>query len=298
MLLNQFLSVSFIEKAGDFTDDVGNLQPGNRISCKTGGVKRSEKKQDKAGCRIKKLLENNAHFADLFNAAVFQGEQVLKPEDLKEADTDVSSVLKFNGHAETDFVSSDEFLSNFKKTDRLHPVISLCVYYGEEKWDGPGCLKDMLKIPEKLQSLVSDYSMKLLQVRTSKPMQFRNPDVNTVFEASRFIYEKDYENLNAIYENKEIPSELGLVIGTITNSQSLIDRALEAEEKEGGQMIMCKALEELRMEGVLQGRTEGIRATVKTCKKFQINKEAIIETIGKEFSMSEKEVAEYVEKYW
>lgn len=298
MLLNQFLSVSFIEKAGDFTDDVGNLQPGNRISCKTGGVKRSEKKQDKAGCRIKKLLENNAHFADLFNAAVFQGEQVLKPEDLKEADTDVSSVLKFNGHAETDFVSSDEFLSNFKKTDRLHPVISLCVYYGEEKWDGPGCLKDMLKIPEKLQSLVSDYSMNLLQVRTSKPMQFRNPDVNTVFEASRFIYEKDYENLNAIYENKEIPSELGLVIGTITNSQSLIDRALEAEEKEGGQMIMCKALEELRMEGVLQGRTEGIRATVKTCKKFQINKEAIIETIGKEFSMPEKEVAEYVEKYW
>ena len=191
--------------------------------------------------KYKKLLENNAHFADLFNAAVFQGEQVLKPEDLKEADTDVSSVLKFNGHAETvqkvwdvvkktaygvdfvlwglenqerihyamplrhmigdcfsylkeyheiaaknrqekDFVSSDEFLSNFKKTDRLHPVISLCVYYGEEKWDGPGCLKDMLKIPEKLQSLVSDYSMKLLQVRTSKPMQFRNPDVNTVFE--------------------------------------------------------------------------------------------------------------------
>ena len=59
---------------------------------------------------------------------------------------------------------------------------------------------------------------------------------------------------------------------------------------------MCKALEELRMEGVLQGRTEGIRATVKTCKKFQINKEAIIETIGKEFSMPEKEVAEYVEK--
>lgn len=54
MLLNQFLSVSFIEKAGDFTDDVGNLQPGNRISCKTGGVKRSEKKQDKAGCCIKK----------------------------------------------------------------------------------------------------------------------------------------------------------------------------------------------------------------------------------------------------
>ena len=65
-----------------------------------------------------------------------------------------------------------------------------------------------------------------------------------------------------------------------------------------GDVYKRQALEELRMEGVLQGRTEGIRATVKTCKKFQINKEAIIETIGKEYSMSEKEVAEYVEKYW
>ena len=75
-------------------------------------------------------------------------------------------------------------------------------------------------------------------------------------------------------------------------------RKMIAEKQKGGEVDMCKALEELRMEGVLQGRTEGIRATVKTCKKFQINKEAIIETIGKEFSMPEKEVAEYVEKYW
>ena len=27
------------------------------------------------------------------------------------------------------FVSSDEFLSNLRKTDRLHPVISLCVLW-------------------------------------------------------------------------------------------------------------------------------------------------------------------------
>ena len=30
-------------------------------------------------------------------------------------------------------IHPDEFLSNFKKTDRLHPVISLCVYYGERE---------------------------------------------------------------------------------------------------------------------------------------------------------------------
>ena len=37
----------------------------------------------------------------MFNAALFDGEQVLKPNDLTEVDTDVSSLIKFNGHAET-----------------------------------------------------------------------------------------------------------------------------------------------------------------------------------------------------
>ena len=53
MLLNQFLSVSFIEKAGDFTDDVGNLQPGNRISCKTGGVNVARKNKIKPDVVLK-----------------------------------------------------------------------------------------------------------------------------------------------------------------------------------------------------------------------------------------------------
>ena len=53
--------------------------------------------------------------------------------------------------AEKGFESSDEFLSNLKRTDRLHPVISLCVYYGEKEWDVPFCLADMLEIPEKLK---------------------------------------------------------------------------------------------------------------------------------------------------
>ena len=32
---------------------------------------------------------------------MFDGEQVLKPNDLTEVDMDISSFLQFNGHAET-----------------------------------------------------------------------------------------------------------------------------------------------------------------------------------------------------
>ena len=266
----------------------------------------AEKNKIKPDTILKNFWRDNRHFADLFNAVFFNGEQVLKPQDLTEADTDVSSMLKFNGHAETvqkildvvkktaygvdfvlwglenqakihyamplrhmvgdafsymkeydeiaavnkkngDFHSADEFLSGFKKTDRLHPVISLCVYYGESEWDGPFSLKDMLEIPEKIES------------------------------------------------------------------QKLIDHALESEQK-GRQINMCNALEELRQEGIEEGRLEGrqegrregrwegilegIRATVRTCRNFNISEADIVRNLMNEFSLSQEEAVNYVKKYW
>ena len=322
--------------------------------------KTAEKNNIKPDTILKTFWRDNDHFADLFNAALFDGEQVLNPADLMEVDTDVSSMVKFNNHAETvqkvldvvkktaygvDFViwglenqskihyamplrhmigdsfsylkeyneiaarnkaekgfeSSDEFLSNLKRTDRLHPVISLCVYYGENEWDGPFCLTDMLEIPEKLKPLVSNYKMNLIEVRNSEHLRFHNPDVDTVFDVSRSIYERNFDKINTIYRDKKISAELGVVIGAITESQKLIDQALKSE-KEGGQINMCGALEELvdkgRQEGIQRGRLEGILANIRTCKTFHISKEDTIKNIAKEFSLPEKDAIEYVEKYW
>ena len=322
--------------------------------------KTAEKNNIKPDTILKTFWRDNDHFADLFNAALFDGEQVLNPADLMEVDTDVSSMVKFNNHAETvqkvldvvkktaygvDFViwglenqskihyamplrhmigdsfsylkeyneiaarnkaekgfeSSDEFLSNLKRTDRLHPVISLCVYYGENEWDGPFCLTDMLEIPEKLKPLVSNYKMNLIEVRNSEPLRFHNPDVDTVFDVSRSIYERNFDKINTIYLDKKISAELRVVIGAITESQKLIDQALKSE-KEGGQINMCGALEELvdkgRQEGIQRGRLEGILANIRTCKTFHISKEDTIKNIAKEFSLPEKDAIEYVEKYW
>ena len=64
-------------------------------------LKTTEKNKIKPDTILKNFWRDNEHFADLFNAVFFNGEQVLDPRDLTEADTDVSSILKFNGHAET-----------------------------------------------------------------------------------------------------------------------------------------------------------------------------------------------------
>ena len=42
----------------------------------------------------KDFWRNNEHFADLFNAVLFGGEQVVKSDNLEEMDTDVSGVMQ------------------------------------------------------------------------------------------------------------------------------------------------------------------------------------------------------------
>ena len=68
---------------------------------------------------LKNFWRDNQRFADVFNTVLFNGKQVLKPEDLKEADTDISSVIKFNNHAET----VQQILDVVRKP-RMEPILS------------------------------------------------------------------------------------------------------------------------------------------------------------------------------
>ena len=50
---------------------------------------------------FKTFWRNNEHFADLFNATVFNGKQVLKPNKLTEMDTDVSATIQSKSYNES-----------------------------------------------------------------------------------------------------------------------------------------------------------------------------------------------------
>lgn len=178
--------------------------------------------------------------------------------------------------------STEEFLSGFHREDRLHPIVTICVYYGEKAWDGPFALTDMLNIPEKLQPIINDYKMNLIQVRESELLKFQNPDVQTVFDISRNIFEGNYKKIKDIYREQELDSELGLVIGTITESKELINHALE---RKGGRMNMCSALEELKKEGIEEGLLEGLQkgkiaGFIEASREFGLTKEVVEQKIN------------------
>ncbi|MED9967503.1 MAG: Rpn family recombination-promoting nuclease/putative transposase [Blautia sp.] len=358
-------------------------------------IKTAKKDKVKPDVILKEFWRDNERFADLVNAVIFGGEQIILPEELTEADTDISSFIKGNEYVETirktldvvkksangvEFViwglenqmrihyamplrhlvgdalrylkeftelmkknkkqkeweNADEFLSGMKKEDRLHPVVTICVYYGEDPWDGPGCLTDMLKIPEQLRGIVSDYKMNLIQVRESEGYKFHTDDVNTVFEITRDIFKENYGHIQENYSEREISSELGMVIGAITESDKLIQQALD---RKGGMQNMCRALEKLvdegwadgnlkgrregelkgrregeligrregelkgRREGELKGRREGeligkIEGTVKTYQEFQATQKDAVLKLKREFGLTEEEAWDYVKKFW
>lgn len=55
----------------------------------------------KADVILKDFWRQNERFADLFNAVIFRGKQVIKPEDLTERDTDMSGIIQFKDYRKT-----------------------------------------------------------------------------------------------------------------------------------------------------------------------------------------------------
>jgi len=280
---------------------------------------------------LKDFWRQNDRFADLFNAVVFQGKQVLKPEELQELDTDMSGTIRFKDYEESlvrtrnvvkktafgvEFavlgiesqlkthyamplrtllydgmgylkeyqeivrsrkkeggMTEEEFLSGMRREDRLHPIISIVVYYSENVWDGPMCLKDMIvEMPEEIERIFSDYKMNLVQVRESDQYVFHNEDVRTVFEISREIFKGNFDKITTLYKDREIKSELITVIGKITDSANLIRQGSNKEVAN-----MCTALERLKDEG----RQEGIRDLVLEWTKDGYSTEMIAKLLKK-----------------
>lgn len=50
---------------------------------------------------FKNFWRENDRFASLFNTVVFGGNEVIKPEELSELDTDVSNIVEFGEYKET-----------------------------------------------------------------------------------------------------------------------------------------------------------------------------------------------------
>ena len=79
-----------------------------------------EKRNNKPDVVLKKYWENKERFSDFFNAVLFDGKTVIRPEELEDLDTDESSILEHKNYAETLKASRRETLIILQMQLLLH----------------------------------------------------------------------------------------------------------------------------------------------------------------------------------
>lgn len=269
---------------------------------------------------MKEFWRDKKHFADIVNAVVFDGESVVIPDELQEADTDVSGSIIVDEYKETlkrirdvvkkyyygvefniiglevqenvhlamplrtlvydalgylkeyNIISSvnekqgykgkerKEFLSRLKRTDRFHPIITIVFYYGEECWNGPVNLKDMMvDMPDKIAEKFNDYRLNLVQIRDAYKYRFNNDDVRLLFDFVADIYNKKFDKIFKEYRGKDVSAEFIEMIGKITGTKELIMFADNGRKGKVVNMEMCNAMKEFLEGGRREGRIEGQR---------------------------------------
>ena len=77
------------------------------------GKKKQELKPDIV---VKNYWRNNEQFADFFNAVLFDGEQIIKADELEDIDTEESSILEHKEYAESIGAARDNVKIRKKST--------------------------------------------------------------------------------------------------------------------------------------------------------------------------------------
>jgi hypothetical protein len=175
--------------------------------------------------------------------------------------------------AENDLSTGDEFLSGFTKDDKLTPVITLVLYYGEKEWDGPLKLTDMMDVPPLFKDFVNDESIFVLPVRQAGTVEFQDKDNNDFFTTLAEIYNSegilDKEVFKTKYSDKKLYWETLAAIGAATGSMEIVNYA---QKQKGVDQPMWVALENLKLEGEKIGKREGEKIGIKKGEKIGIKK--------------------------
>lgn len=178
-----------------------------------------------------------------------------------------------NSSGQKNMLSQGEFLCGIRKTDRLHPVTTLVVYWGQKKWDGPRCLHEMIDfgddepvIKAAQRHTVVDYPIRILDLSEENNYDVFQTEMRTVFElyARRNDKTRFWQYVSGHAECRQMETETVEVIGRLTGTQELLEIVKENTDKNNKEVCdMCKAIADLIEDGRKQGIKEGKEAMIK-----------------------------------
>ena len=198
---------------------------------------------------------------------------------------------------EKDWKNSAEFLSGFRKGDRLTPVVTITVYWGSDIWDGPRSLHDMLEKDEPFSDIakyVADYKLNLIAPSEIESFDQFHTSVREVLEILK--YAGDETGMDHLLHTN--PSYQKLENEAVYVINQFVNLGLSVDETEG-ETNMCKAWDDHKKAGIREGRKEGIREgeergrkgiLISLCRSGEIS----VEVAAREMNISTEKFREYL----
>ena len=246
-----------------------------------------------SACRT--FLSNDVSFASFYNAAIFEGKQIIHPERLVRYENDISFLINDSKRAEDKkrrrdiVVKSDingiycllgiehqssidetmvircgiyEMLEYLKQAEnkeykRLVPQIIVVLYTGTKKWNGPLKFSDYFEIPEELKKYFNDWKIILVDVKEMDTSKIKDEQTRYFIEAIQAMYKGDYIKL---HQKRKMNTNNLIYVAIITGSLDMIKDIVEGDE-----IDMCEGMERMaegfrkegEVRGVIRGRSEG-----------------------------------------
>ena len=263
----------------------------------------------------KQYLGKKETFADAFNYLLYDGEQVIKPDQLQEMDTSqialpygnearlpiqkyrdllkiweamtdgkmIYVILGADLYAEDGVLkiklTSKEFLSGFRKTDKLIPIVSAVIYVGSESWDGPKSLMEMMDIQDKrILPFLNDYKLNIISAADMPEDAFDrfHTDLGItmkIIKHQKYDADKIIEGTN----HRKIDPDAAFFLKKAANLD------LEFEIEEGG-VDMCESLKKKEQRDKITGAIEYMKYDGKSdediiawiIKKYQVTRDYVL----------------------
>ena len=238
----------------------------------------------------KKLLSYNDVFADVINGTIFEGQEIVRSEDLTDANPvtqfkddknthreqirDVAKlwekkgvIFSFIGIENQTSLDRDMILrvisydgATYKNqigNEHIYPVFTIVIYWGKNEWKVPTTLKERIECPTEIIDVVSDYKFKLIDMARLSDEEIDKFRDDFKFIAGILSKKRNYRPHDLdIKHPEEVLDLLDAVLGDDRFKQ--MKSEIVRIKTEGREVDMCEFLDELEKRGMEKGIEQGI----------------------------------------
>lgn len=163
-------------------------------------------------------------------------------------------------HRKKKDITNDEFLSGFKKEDKLKPIFTLVIYWGTKDWDAPKSLYEMFDIQEELAEVVEKYvnDYKIHVIVPNEIEDFNKFSTELGYCLKYIQSSKNRQKLTQLLkEHYDVYSNFDKMSGNLL--QIVTNTTLPEEAKKEESVNMCQAIEEMIQEAKQEANIENAK---------------------------------------